>query len=588
MALLAVLDRELRCAVRRPSTWGSRLLLPIMTFMMSVIGLWFVTLYGVSPIPGRDLFQALSWISFGGACLVGASITSDLISEEKREGTLGLLFLTNLRGAEVVMGKFLCAAIAAFYAVVSVLPILSLPMLMGAAQPGDVLRTTLALLVTLYFGMSIGILVSTLFLNPWKVSGTSMLVMMLFTAGLPALAALVGRYYSRPDLAMLFMLFSPSGMFVLASVGGGMLSGMLFWKSVLILTGLASAALIGAVLLVPRFWKDRVTGLRMLRFKGWWMKLTRGGSKEAADFRARLLDFNPFTWLVLRRRFPSVGFLIAVAGFMGIALWIPTRYQTGRPQDDVELQMVCLMVLFFGVCLLTLFKTASLGSQRFTLDRKSGALELILSTRLSVAEIIHGQWHAIFRQLWGGVVGILLLHLLLLNYMQILMHHTGTEPTVWIGIQVVWNFLVYGEATSQFEDLLVPLIFSMGGVLFLLTCVAAAWMSMWCSMRINNSIRAPWLAVIAAIVPPWPIFVTTMVQLNKYELLPNSNQASFLLGASIAIGLVATNAFFWIWYARRQLYRRFRIAATDRYRLSAFQEKLWGALRWVGIERKRI
>jgi len=39
----------------------------------------------------------------------GVLITADCLSEEKREGTLGLLFLTDLKGYDVVARQILCA-----------------------------------------------------------------------------------------------------------------------------------------------------------------------------------------------------------------------------------------------------------------------------------------------------------------------------------------------------------------------------------------------------------------------------------------------------------------------------------------------
>ena len=53
---------------------------------------------------GKALFGILTWVSFIAAAGAGLFVTSDCVSEEKREGTLGLLFLTDLRGYDVVAG----------------------------------------------------------------------------------------------------------------------------------------------------------------------------------------------------------------------------------------------------------------------------------------------------------------------------------------------------------------------------------------------------------------------------------------------------------------------------------------------------
>ena len=54
---------------------------------------------------GMSLFYTLSSFTFFYCAMSGIWVTSDCISEEKGEGTLGLLFLTDLKGYDVVFGK---------------------------------------------------------------------------------------------------------------------------------------------------------------------------------------------------------------------------------------------------------------------------------------------------------------------------------------------------------------------------------------------------------------------------------------------------------------------------------------------------
>ena len=53
------------------------------------------------------------------------------MSEEKREGTLGLLFLTDLKGYDVVAGKLVANSLNGFYALMAILPVVALALLMG-------------------------------------------------------------------------------------------------------------------------------------------------------------------------------------------------------------------------------------------------------------------------------------------------------------------------------------------------------------------------------------------------------------------------------------------------------------------------
>ena len=72
----------------------------------------------VSPL----LFGWIAGISFFFCNLAGVRLTADTLSEEKRNGTLGLLFLTDLRGYDVVLGKMITASLKSFYGVLAVLP----------------------------------------------------------------------------------------------------------------------------------------------------------------------------------------------------------------------------------------------------------------------------------------------------------------------------------------------------------------------------------------------------------------------------------------------------------------------------------
>src|SRR2546430_17731102 len=98
MRFLPIVDRELRVTARRRSTYALRLLAAAAAF--SII-LW-LCLFPTQAQPpadlGKSLFTALSILAFAYCLLVGPFMTADCISSEKREGTLGLLFLTDLRG----------------------------------------------------------------------------------------------------------------------------------------------------------------------------------------------------------------------------------------------------------------------------------------------------------------------------------------------------------------------------------------------------------------------------------------------------------------------------------------------------------
>src|ERR1700728_713159 len=127
MTFLPIADRELRVSSRRHFTYWSRVIAA--GFIMLVFGMLMLGTISISPAMGLSVgqmaFSTLKWLAFLFACSAGIFLTSDSISEEKREGTLGLLFLTDLHGYDIVFGKLISQSLLAFYCLVAAFPILA-------------------------------------------------------------------------------------------------------------------------------------------------------------------------------------------------------------------------------------------------------------------------------------------------------------------------------------------------------------------------------------------------------------------------------------------------------------------------------
>src|SRR5262249_19778020 len=115
MTFLPVVQRELREVARRKSTFRIRYWTAIIAMVGTFFLLPFIRFNGAAREAGGPLFTLLTSYAFGLCMLSGVFLTADSLSEEKREGTLGLLFLTNLHGYDVVLGKFIGRSLNAFY-----------------------------------------------------------------------------------------------------------------------------------------------------------------------------------------------------------------------------------------------------------------------------------------------------------------------------------------------------------------------------------------------------------------------------------------------------------------------------------------
>src|SRR5215470_9449021 len=131
MTFLPIVHRELRVAARRRSTFRVRWWTALIAIGMSFASLAFVQISRTRSAAGSSAFGMLTFYVFGICLLAGVFLTADLLSEEKRAGTLGLLFLTDLKGYDVVLGKFAASSLNAFYGLFALLPILALPLLAG-------------------------------------------------------------------------------------------------------------------------------------------------------------------------------------------------------------------------------------------------------------------------------------------------------------------------------------------------------------------------------------------------------------------------------------------------------------------------
>src|SRR5215471_2047202 len=161
MSFLPIVQRELLVAARRPGAHRVRFL-SALGFVIT----WLLLTEGFGRHSGSSLSQTL-FIAFGvlamAFCLfAGVFLTSDCLSEEKRQGTLGLLFLTDLQGFDVVLGKLIATSIHAAYGLLTIFPVLGLPLLMGGVTAGEFWRMQLTLIVTLLLSLSLGMLASSL------------------------------------------------------------------------------------------------------------------------------------------------------------------------------------------------------------------------------------------------------------------------------------------------------------------------------------------------------------------------------------------------------------------------------------------
>ena len=395
MTSLPIVERELGIASRKLGSWLSRWIIAIVAVCFG--GLWLGVAYLEGGMMKGDIFFAiLAWACFAYCLLAGLWTTSDTLTREKSDGTLGLLFLTDLRGYDVVLGKMITASLKSFYGVLAVLPVLALPLLMGGVTNDQFWRTAGALLNILIFSLSMGMFFSALSWSSGRAvfwtffSLLSVTMMPLIYKWLGGTASAL--YFVSPGFAM-----DNASASVIGTPAAGF-SGHWAWLG----SGLAvSGALLAlASWIIPHRWRETKLRPQVPNLA----KRTDGDSLQpSADRQSAMLDANPAGWLVWRMRSfrTSRRLLVALMITGGLAL-LGLMALDGIGIDDVWIFMALLVwVGSFWIRL----EVARHAVTTIYEAKASGALEQILVTPVDERQFRRGHFIAMVRfWMWPVIV----------------------------------------------------------------------------------------------------------------------------------------------------------------------------------------
>jgi ABC-type Na+ efflux pump permease subunit len=156
-----VVQRELRETARRPLNHWLRVAgagAGVLTFFFLIS--FFLTADVPGPFIGLQLFNSIHLLLLFLICIFVPAITADCIASERREGTLGLLFMTPLTASAIVLGKILARVLRAFILWLAVLPLLTIPFLYGGISWGNVVVFLTTELCVAMLCLAAGILAS--------------------------------------------------------------------------------------------------------------------------------------------------------------------------------------------------------------------------------------------------------------------------------------------------------------------------------------------------------------------------------------------------------------------------------------------
>jgi ABC-type Na+ efflux pump permease subunit len=498
-----IIERELRLASRRPGNYwgraGSAAIALVFGFGIIVGN----NAVGRSPIVGQGAFAAVGVV--GGILLFISvlQLSAEAFVKEKREDTLGLLFLTPLKPLELVLGKLLSTSLPAFYRFVAVVPIMGLPLMMGGVSLADFLLLVLGLLGLVLLSAAMGLFCSALSWDE-KVAGTLATVIVVVLVGIgPLILYSAGRLFQVPWSQWLLALTpiypawngiahqSVPGMAVLLSVG---------WTSVLIWFVLSQTCRV-----LPRCWRSRpntlandarsvsrpissvasvaaettLTGLRRFKFS----------RKFSREQRADLLDRNPILWLALS----SQSSLTSVWIIGGICLVLPVIALLASDNLQGIIEPGLALGVAFAINAVLKLTVATLASTALVREHPRESLELLLSTPVTARELVDGHAMAIRQTVQPYVVRLLWVEV------------------AWLGVTIAMKAMSNGPGVVEYTlaalavvGFLVPDLYAVG------------WSSLWQGVTARNAREAeqegmrvlvmPWLGLFLAFTLVFPLF----------------------------------------------------------------------------------
>jgi ABC-type transport system involved in multi-copper enzyme maturation permease subunit len=502
MTFLPVVERELRVASRRRGTYWGRFTAGLIGAVLAAWTLLALAKQG-EKIVGGFLFVVVSSVIFLYATVAGTLVTCDCLSEEKREGTLGLLFLTDLKGRDVVLGKLAATSIHAFYRLLAFLPMLAIPFILGGVTRAEMLRVVLVAINLLFFFLSLGLFVSAICRKDNWALGLAIIIGLALALGGPVMTQF--NHFPYPQVALIsspatgcFLAFDSN--YAASPLSLINLPGC-FWGNAA-LTHIYGWIFFGlACWFVPRSWQDAAVGRKMPS------SLATPPARRAR-IRLELLEINPFLWRVARSGRKSL--LVWLTMFVLVALWL--AYVRWLSLDYLEPGLDVLILVQAGLVLKAWLAVEA--SRTFSEDYHSGGLELLLSTPLQEKDIVRGQCMALWRQFGPPVIAVLLAHLF---FMILLVRRWQfQERAYWLVIHVILGGFLVGDM------------------------MALSWVGMWLGLIHRKPNRAALQALLRILVLPPVIFVVLISLVRNPPVAAAYTLWAFLgLGANLCFALQA-------------------------------------------------
>jgi ABC-type transport system involved in multi-copper enzyme maturation permease subunit len=419
---------------------------------------------------GESIFYALLGTQLALVLLAAPAATAGAVCLDRARGNLAHLLITDLSGAEIVLGKLAARLLPVLGLLLATLPVLALSILVGGLDPVALAGAFLVTLGVAILGCALALLLSVWGQKTHEVLLVNYLLWTAFLLAYPVWdildrEALGGMGLGPPPWLLhtnpFWLAFAPY-----AVPGTDVLGDcVLFLAGCLAL----SVVVVAAAVLVLRWVAVHPAVGR-----------TRGQRPPRPPLFGPSLDANPVLWREWHRRRPSrwvavVWRIYAAAAVLltGLALVLVAMHG-GRHGEFPAL--VNAFEVTLGLLLVSITSSTSLAEERL-----HGSLDVLLTTPLPTRAIVWGKW-------WGAYRTVLLLTVL---------------PAV------VTAALVLGAGQAAALPLVVGLVLAYGAALTSLGLALAVLVR-----RLGRALAGTVIAYVVGAVA-WPVLVFTLA--GRYE-----------------------------------------------------------------------
>jgi len=549
VTFLPLIERELRVRARSRAVYWTRFAVALAGILICLpaltasAGPWGFT----KAMMGKSAFNGLVSTAFVLCCCAGF-LAVEGISRERREGTLGLLFLTRVGAFDVLLGSFGAVGITCVCALIAFLPVLILPVLIGGVTGGEAARTVLVLFDTLFLSLAVGLWAAARG-RGWLDCARQALFLLVLLIVAPLLIGVLPGFT---------VMVSPWYALGCATDPSYAASGARYWLSLAAVHGMSWLLLIAAGIRLRRTMRgdDRTlescaVESREAREKGWMPKsfvLCRWEIWRAWSRRSVPIEegTDPIAWLLSRRRGIKAAIWAAVVVEMVYyaELYLGRRVTMRVPYGSFGLGVAVSLV---QGCLF-----AWAASRFFVEARRTGELELLRTTPLGAEKIVSSQWIWLKRAIFWPVV-----LLVAPNVVASVVAFAQSGPVPSTGY---WRVILFNHVLSIVRAIL--------GIL------ALFWVGLWYGLKARSQAGAIVRTILLAKGVPYLVsnLSSVLFALFSFNFI-GSGPAPFPVWLSLAPSMAISMAilFYFLWlmgWAKRRLRAELGHEGTARFHLA--------------------